>query len=578
MKRKMNAEDLAGLKRADLYEMARELKISNCSKMKKEELLAVILSASAEKKGTAATKKSAATEKPAKAAKKAEPAKEKAKKTAPAKTAPTKKAATKTAPEKIIEQKTPVDKKPSKTKATRPAAAKEEKPKRGRPAGKSRPATEEKASVEMTGAEKRLDRGFGKKAEDAPKPRHKKGAEVLQPAVAIPVETALRKDNQPTIKAREIEKERSKRHASLKTTMEIPLFPASEPEILSSVREEDLTGDLPTDYGETRIVMQIRDPHWAYIYWDLPPIELKRLELEVGIFEFAHSHFVLRVHDVSHGWSHEIKLTDHARNWYIYLEHPQTVYQVELGMQSPSEGYTFISLSNLVQTPPDQVSQRWAPPVPPEPEPQPEADPEAEERIAGHEFARPLSRQAQTAVKSDIARFTDPGQVYFSTVTGEKLSQGGSSDLLATRTFATPDMPTSAMPGSHEMPGSLNIPSSFNAPSSFNMPSSHMPSSHSMPSSDTMPSSEGVSSLSRPAKKKDNPFLTAAADLIIYGSVRPGCELFFHGNAVRVRPDGTYSLRLALPFDGCQTIELVAVDSETAQTDTIKAEISLKND
>ena len=440
--------------------------------------------------------------------------------------------------------------------------------KRGRPSNKaaatqvssSAVATTDEQTSASDSAVKGLAHNFAKKADDAPLAKSKKGAEVLKDGVAIPVElTAHQKSSS---KAEQVEKELSQRYSSLKTTMEIPIFqPISELESASTISEDELTGELPLEYGETRIVMQVRDPHWAYAYWEIPRIELKRLELEVGIFEFAHSHFVLRLHNVSQGFSQEIKLSEHARNWYIYLESPQTVYQVELGMHSPTEGYTFIALSNLVQTPPDSVAERWAAPIAAEPV----AVIEPEERLGGHEFVvRPES--------PGIARITEPEQVYFSSVSGDSIPHPGSSELLAGQKLVPPGMPSSAdvafVPGGVS---SFEMPSSFGMPSSFAMPTSPMPSSADW-------TSAGVSSYSKNPEdaEDDDIFLTAAVEVIVYGRVKVGCELTFQGNPLRVRPDGSFSLRLALPFDSSHSIDLVATDPVTKNTRTIKAAVSLK--
>ncbi|MBU1105490.1 MAG: DUF4912 domain-containing protein [Candidatus Riflebacteria bacterium] len=413
-------------------------------------------------------------------------------------------------------------------------------------------------------AVKSLSRGFAKKSDDAPSAKNKKGAEVMRDGVAIPVEMVGGNRQKTSSKAEQIEKDRSRRHSSLKTTMDIPVFqPSAGLEATSPISEDELTGDLPVEYGETRVVLQIRDPHWAYAYWEIPRVELKRLELEVGIFEFAHSHFVLRLHNVSQGFSQEIKLSEHARNWYIYLESPQTVYQVELGMHSPAEGYSFIALSNLVQTPPDRVSDRWAAPV------LPEAVLESEERVGGHEIS-----DSKPVEAPGIDRITAPELVYFSSLSGEVIPLPGSSDLLAGQKLLRPEVPSSVdvpfVPGgisSFEMPGSFAMPDSL----AMQMPTSPAPSSADW-------SSLTVSSFGKRDKDAgDNDiFLTTAVEVIVYGKVKVGCELTFQGDPLRVRPDGSFSLRLALPFDSGHSIDLVATDMRTGKTRVIKAAVNLK--
>ncbi len=466
----------------------------------------------------------------------------------------------KSAAKKVVEAEAPAAR-----KRGRPArsAAKTELP----PVQEEKPADATACNVSEA-AVKGLARGFAKKPEDAPAtPRSKKGAEVFKDGIAVPVETAETR-KKPVPAAEKIEREREKRHSSLKTTMEIPVFhPVAPVEAASTIGEEELTGELPHEYGETRIVLQIRDPHWAYAYWEIPRVELKRIELEVGIFEYAHSHYVLRLHNVSQGFSQEIKLSEHARNWYIYLESPQTVYQVELGMHSPTEGYTFIALSNLVQTPPDRVAERWAAPVMPEPEP----GPELVERLGGHEIVDPPPQAP------GIPEITEPAQVYFMSVTGEPVPHPGSSDLLAGQRLQAPEQPSGEAPfvpggvSSFEMPGSFGMPGSFAMPGSFNMPTSYAPTSADW----TSPGSGGFGSR-LPEVEDDDIFLVAAVEIIVYGRVKVGCDLTFQGNPLRVRPDGSFSLRMALPFDSGHSIDLVATDPRTGKQRVIKAAVSLK--
>lgn len=402
---------------------------------------------------------------------------------------------------------------------------------------------------EEAAAMRTLNRAFGKKSSEAQASANKKGANVIEAAVAIPVNLA-HDEKKTSDLAEKIESDRRRRHASLKTTMEIPVLSASPSASTAPVSENELTGDLPEYYDETRLVLQIRDPHWAYAYWELPPVERKRLELEVGIFEFAHSHYILRLHNVTRGHTQEIKLTENARNWYIYLEDSRCVYQVELGLQSPTEGYTFIALSNLVQTPADRVAEQWAPPVAPQPpqrHEEPESSPEPEER--------------QPAPST--AHLTDPAFVYYQSLSGAPVLHAGSSEIPAGLNAPAPQMP-----GSHAgLPAGI---SSLSLPGSFTVPTSASEFS-SMPGSLQMPGSAGVSSFDQVRREKSAPSIALAADLVLYGQVPEGCDLFFMGQQISVRADGTFSLRLALPANAPCQFELVAVNRETGETQKIAA-------
>ena len=394
----------------------------------------------------------------------------------------------------------------------------------------------------------RLGRSFAKKQDvaDENAPR-KKGAQVKKAknssqenkeeltSEASTAETKSFSDSKP-----------SKKYSSLKTTMEIPVFPA--PNLSTAITEDQLTGDFPTDYGEARVVLQIRDPHWAHAYWEIPYSELKRLEMEVGIFEYAHSHFILRVHNVSEGHSYDIRLNEYARNWYINLSKAQTVYQVELGLMSPSEGYSFIALSNLVQTPPDVVAENWAAPVSNAANVE-HATESYPNRIAGHEVVSGAT--AQNEQKPEVAELSDPQVVY-----GIKPSEfRPEQDRIGGHAYKPgTSMPTS-VPGIPGVPGSFQeVPSSHLMPSSAGMPTSR-------PAVPTSPGAvEAPQEGAAPKKEKDF-WLVVNTELILYGATEPDANVTVQGIPVKLRPDGTFSLRFALP-DGIQELPVHAVNAD----------------
>ena len=103
-----------------------------------------------------------------------------------------------------------------------------------------------------------------------------------------------------------------------------------------------------------------------------------------------------------------------------------------------------------------------------------------------------------------------------------------------------------------------------------------MPTSHAPTSSDwTSPGADSFGA--RPVESEDDDiFLVAAVEVIVYGRVKVGCDLTFQGQPLRVRPDGSFSLRMALPFDSGHSIDLVATDPRTGKKRVIKAAVSLK--
>jgi hypothetical protein len=76
-------------------------------------------------------------------------------------------------------------------------------------------------------------------------------------------------------------------------------------------------------------------------------------------------------------------------------------------------------------------------------------------------------------------------------------------------------------------------------------------------------SSGGISSAAsfyrRPAERKF--WLVVNCELIVYGATEPDANLTVQGKPIRLRPDGTFTLRFALP-DGRQVIPVEATSSD----------------
>ena len=98
--------------------------------------------------------------------------------------------------------------------------------------------------------------------------------------------------------------------------------------------------------------------------------------------------------------------------------------------------------------------------------------------------------------------------------------------------------------------------------------------------------SPGMASMASPVKKvpKERKFwLVVNAELIVYGATEPDAKVTIQGRPLQLRPDGTFSVRFALP-DGRQVIPVKAVSSDNVEERTItpivsretKSEVTMK--
>ncbi len=116
--------------------------------------------------------------------------------------------------------------------------------------------------------------------------------------------------------------------------------------------------DLPYQYDQDRIVLQVRDPRWVHTYWELRGQTLDQLKGRFGD-DFRRAKKVLRVYDVTNiifNGSNansflDIQINDFANSWYIDTGGPGCFWCVDLGLMLADGRFITIVRSNIVQTP-----------------------------------------------------------------------------------------------------------------------------------------------------------------------------------------------------------------------------------
>jgi hypothetical protein len=136
-------------------------------------------------------------------------------------------------------------------------------------------------------------------------------------------------------------------------------MPASGPAIASgpAVAPPD---DLPVRYGVDRLVFLVRDPYWAYAWWELTEASLGEGRRVLA----AACDLVLRIYDISaiewNGGNHhshfDIEITDLAGNWYIELGKPGSSFVGEVGLRGHDGRFLALLRSNFITLPRDSMS------------------------------------------------------------------------------------------------------------------------------------------------------------------------------------------------------------------------------
>ena len=125
----------------------------------------------------------------------------------------------------------------------------------------------------------------------------------------------------------------------------------------SASTDDPFTDALPERYGQTRLILQARDPHWVHAYWELSGAAERRADggrARLRVYELSEPQFspqtIRRWFDVT--------LTPEARDWFIEVGQPAAWWCVELGILDP-EGFVPLVRSNLVETPADRPSDEF---------------------------------------------------------------------------------------------------------------------------------------------------------------------------------------------------------------------------
>jgi hypothetical protein len=126
--------------------------------------------------------------------------------------------------------------------------------------------------------------------------------------------------------------------------------PAPERSIAIETAEIARPGELPESYGTRRLFLTARDPRWLYASWDLTPEqqrEYNRLSRD--------RHLILRVYaqDETSPVVPEVHVNPESRSFFINVPRPETRYWAELGFYSEAGWWERVSTSQSTFTPPD---------------------------------------------------------------------------------------------------------------------------------------------------------------------------------------------------------------------------------
>lgn len=342
--------------------------------------------------------------------------------------------------------------------------------------------------------------------------------------------------------------------------------------------------ETPRTPGGDQITVIARDPSWLFAQWEITERTIEHVMAQLKN-EWEGCKGVLRVHrldtaDRSSG-VRDVVVDEDATSWYIHTEEPDQKYRVEVGVLAPSGTFLALATSGVVVSPPAKVNegsdQAWADLPPPE------------------RAAQPSPRSVAAGTTGD-----DPKRgeiVEHARERGEW--EGGLEDERSARDewaesaiawrVLPPVEPRSATPEVAGTPatGSIDHEQIDHEPIAREATERgaigdaiELESIETVrPRSGWSPGAEGdVEDDSRDANPERTSGgrefrLAVNTELVIYGITDPNVQLSIEGKPVSIRPDGTFTLRLALP-DGTHHLPAVAVSPDGSRTQRISITVS----
>ncbi len=296
---------------------------------------------------------------------------------------------------------------------------------------------------------------------------------------------------------------------------------------------ETTEAELPDSYGTRQLFLTARDPHWLYAHWDLTHGQQTRCNTRS-----ADGHLVLRVyaHNMEGHPISEVHVHPESRHWFAHVERAGDAYAAELGYYSPVGKWVRVAASAATVTPPDAVS------------------PEDSADFATIPFEFPFA-QLLEIIKAAVHENLPLAQAL------EELRRQGYPDLPRAGL-----RPPSAWTPQQEQAlariiniddvrrvwmGSLEITELIRRRLAHEI-------------SSLGASRFGLSSLSSPFggfRPSGGFWFNVNAELVIYGATEPAAKVTLGGHEIKLRPDGSFSYRFALP-DGKYDLPAVAVSTD----------------
>ncbi len=302
--------------------------------------------------------------------------------------------------------------------------------------------------------------------------------------------------------------------------------------------------DIPQNYDASQITLMARDPYWFYAYWEVSLKTINELKKKLGD-HINNDQLTIRCYDVTmkdfNGQNansfFDYQVGAHVRNYYINLWSDNISLVVDLGIKTDDGSFYTIARSNEAKTPRASTSSRsdmiWM-----------DVKDHRKQQFAyvnGRKKVQsfsPLPRSTSTQVKRSSRKMTlteDDIRAYYMRLVpllrrtrGSKSISELADDLL--------DQDDGAIEQSTE--NALNQRSNWSK--------KILTAGASKERLQEGGASDQIFSGASEHRQRQF-FFEIGAELIVYGRTEPHATVWLQDQEISLRPDGTFSLRYALP-------------------------------
>jgi len=302
--------------------------------------------------------------------------------------------------------------------------------------------------------------------------------------------------------------------------------------------------ELPQSYGTRQLFLAARDPHWLYAHWDFSREELKKYNALS-----ADGHLLLRVYRGAAGGEplSQIHLHPESRSWFAPVPDAGAQYVAELGYHDKANKWVSLVRSGATFTPPDSLSDdisiRFAT-IPPE-VPFGQLLAMVKEAVREHV---PLVEAMQEMRAQGFRNLPTPEEVKSSWTPAQEKALADVISIDHVRRIWIGSLEITEL-----IRRQISQEASSIAAAAFSLPTSP---------------SGAFSSVSSPfggAPRGRGFWFNVNAELVLYGATEPDAHVTLAGRPIKLRPDGSFSFRFALP-DGQYALAAAASSSDGVET------------